>query len=484
MSDTQHKKTGIRQQLRGCKSVGELVRLVSEQTFERCAFFLLSFLIIIPILIIPFYLGMSDANFSLLSPDEPAYSNVSLNISGIFFAMYDIVGNLGLLLAVFFLIHKFVLREPLHLKKQPWLIALLAVLIISVIATLTAHDTMFALRGSSYRHDGLYTYFHLAAAFCCAYMLKDNRLRLHLIELFSLAVSVTCIITFLQMAKLSFILKKFQPDFASVFHNINHFGYYLVMGISASMILMLLENSRKKQIVVALLVIIQLIALVKNDTFGAYLAVLTICIIIPVLLFFVRRKFQFTTLLPLGMLLTITFIVGPELLIGNYMQLYNDAENLTDASGSGRWILWKITVHAILERPFLGYGPEGMAWIFESKGVNNDRPHNEILQYAASIGIPGLLCYLSALVLLLRKFWKQRRQSDCIVLAAVCAVIAYFGSSLLGNTMYYTSPYFFMLLGIAAGSAHPLAIPAPLAIPVPLVIPAPHVIPAKAGISE
>jgi O-antigen ligase len=165
----------------------------------------------------------------------------------------------------------------------------------------------------------------------------------------------------------------------------------------------------------------------------------------------VKKKFSWTYLLPFVMVLGITVVTASDYFAGTFTQLYTDTSNLTDHSGSGRWLLWKTTLEAIAEKPLLGYGPEGMAWVFEARGVSNDRPHNEILQYAASIGIPGLLCYLAALILLWRKFWQQRKQAGLVLLTAVCAVIAYFVSSLVGNTMFYTTPFFFMFLGLVAG---------------------------------
>jgi O-antigen ligase len=215
---------------------------------------------------------------------------------------------------------------------------------------------------------------------------------------------------------------------------------------------MLLHTSKKKRIGAGILAAIQIYTLVLNNTFGCYLAVLFICIFIPILFRLANIKFSVLHLLPLFMLIAITLFTNPEFIGTNFTQLANDTDNLTDASGSGRWILWKTTFEAILEKPLLGYGPEGMAWVFDAQGLNNDRPHNELLQYAASLGIPGLLCYLSALVLLWRKFWKARKQADLVLLTAACTVVAYFISSLVGNTMFYTTPYYFMFLGLVAGS--------------------------------
>ncbi|MDR0876145.1 MAG: O-antigen ligase family protein [Clostridiales Family XIII bacterium] len=451
MQTQQGKLSSLRQRLDECQSAGDLMRLATQQTFDRCAFALLCFLTFIPVLIIPFYLFTDNANFMLTSANEPAFSNISMNISVQFFAMFDIAGNLSLILLVLYLIHEAVLRRPLNLKMQPWLIALIGVLIFSVIATLAAFDVGFAWRGSSYRHDGLYTYLHIAGAFGCAFMLKSKALKLCLLKLFCLSVSITCSISFFQLFEVQLILEKFTSSRASVFYQFNHFAYFLVMGITVSLLLMLLDTSKKTRIIAGVLAAIQIFTLANNNTFGGFLAVLAVSIFLPFFLTSVKKKFSVTYLLPVVMVLAITFASSLGSFLVNIEQLYRDSDNLTDNSGSGRWIMWKTAFWAITERPIIGYGPEGVAWVFESHGLTNDRPHNEVLQYAASIGIPGLICYLSALILLFRRFWQRRKYSDPVLLTAACVVIAYFVSSLVGNTMYYTTPFFFMFLGLVAG---------------------------------
>lgn len=78
----------------------------------------------------------------------------------------------------------------------------------------------------------------------------------------------------------------------------------------------------------------------------------------------------------------------------------------------------------------------------------SDRPHNEYLQYAVYFGIPGVLMYLTALVSLFVRCVRdvKRLSSACLVLG--CMVFSYCASAFVGNSMYYTTVYFVMILAL------------------------------------
>ena len=53
------------------------------------------------------------------------------------------------------------------LINHPWNVALLAMLLWSLFATLFADDKMLAFYGTSYRNDGFFTYCIYATIYCC-----------------------------------------------------------------------------------------------------------------------------------------------------------------------------------------------------------------------------------------------------------------------------------------------------------------------------
>ena len=102
---------------------------------------------------------------------------------------------------------------------------------------------------------------------------------------------------------------------------------------------------------------------------------------------------------------------------------------------------------AIKERPLLGYGPDSDVIAL----TGTDRPHNEFIQHALFLGIPALIMYIAALVTLFLHQIKHLRKLNYTVLIAAGVVIGYLAGSITGNTMFYTTYYFFMMLGFAAG---------------------------------
>ena len=76
------------------------------------------------------------------------------------------------------------------------------------------------------------------------------------------------------------------------------------------------------------------------------------------------------------------------------------------------------------------------------------RIDNEFMQYAIFLGIPGALLYLMGLVLLAWNRIKNLKYLSYSVLIAAGCVFGYLFSSCLGNSMFYTAPYFWIFLGM------------------------------------
>ena len=80
-------------------------------------------------------------------------------------------------------------------------------------------------------------------------------------------------------------------------------------------------------------------------------------------------------------------------------------------------------------------------------GIDQDRPHNLLIYLACVSGIPGMVLYVTAVGIIvirgIKKIFNNERQGVIYLMI----VITYLISSMFGNSMYYTSPYFFIFLG-------------------------------------
>ena len=84
---------------------------------------------------------------------------------------------------------------------------------------------------------------------------------------------------------------------------------------------------------------------------------------------------------------------------------------------------------------------------------DNNRPHNAFLQTGVFLGIPAMLAYLAALILLAWKQWKRLKALRTSTLIAAGGTVTYLISSFFGVPMFYTTPYLFLCLGMTADQA-------------------------------
>ena len=140
-------------------------------------------------------------------------------------------------------------------------------------------------------------------------------------------------------------------------------------------------------------------------------------------------------------------------LFQNFTELFSDvgkiASGAEDArrAGTNRWGIVSATVRYISERPLLGFGVEGIGKRLLSD-VHTDRPHCEYLQYAAFFGIPAAVSYVLGILHVYLNGLRHRFSLSLCQKAALIAAFGYLASAAFGNTMYYTAPYLFLMLGI------------------------------------
>lgn len=130
--------------------------------------------------------------------------------------------------------------------------------------------------------------------------------------------------------------------------------------------------------------------------------------------------------------------------------IFRREEDLSEV-GTGRGKLWAIGIKMIADNPILGVGPGNISDRYFQLTGKATKPHNEFIEYAVTLGIPGLLFYVLALFMYLKEFFIKRKDASLLVLGLLCVTIAYLVSSLIGVIMYHTMAFFFMFLGLSVG---------------------------------
>ena len=171
-----------------------------------------------------------------------------------------------------------------------------------------------------------------------------------------------------------------------------------------------------------------------------------------------NTKFSKTKCLTPLMLFIILTISSSQIVSNNFQILSTDVKNiaaensLAKNAGSKRWELWTNGLDLLKNRPIFGYGPENLGNQYLALGIDQDRPHNEYLQHALFLGIPAFALYLAAIFMFLNNWLKSLRNSSNTTFICGLAIIAYLFSAFFGNTMFYTTIYFFLLLGCISQS--------------------------------
>jgi O-antigen ligase len=167
-----------------------------------------------------------------------------------------------------------------------------------------------------------------------------------------------------------------------------------------------------------------------------------------------------------GILVIVGFVVVVNLFGQNWKSTFLERlkfQGQYTVSAETRLELWPAVTRQILARPLLGYGPETFALTFPNfapknintsplKGAYPDRAHNEILDMAVQIGIPGLMAYLGFLILFFviatKKIINDKSQSSWYYLGLLSGILALFVSNQFGFSVTTLWVYFFLFVAV------------------------------------
>lgn len=445
----------LNQDLAQIKTIGQLLDYISESKISFFAQILLIIWGISPLLVLL---------FSISLPHGDMFTQISNQNSLAIFWQTILwqTGYCGLFIGLV-LIGKSLLEKKKnnispndYIKTHLFPLMLGLMLLWSILATVFAENPTLALQGHTYRKDGLLAYFAYAGLFCCGMALFQKK---HILRVIKVITATAAILSIVTIINLEMINQLFHIDArTSVFHNSNHYGYYLCVTLGLALLL-ILNSKQKIPFVSYILFVIITAALVINRSIGPYLGVWAGMIVCIVIYTFIRkeRTFKIRSITSAILLLLVSIIVntttahlGSDLygLLQDGREIFYGTE-LAARAGSGRWRLWVNAVSFIGEKPLFGYGPDNLGERYAALGIGIDRPHNELLQFAASLGIPAMVFYITALAVQLKNFWINRYKLSAASIGLFSALFAYLVSSMFGNTMYYTSPFFFLLLGMS-----------------------------------
>lgn len=445
--------------IRRMKTVSELLDYIPHKALENVSYALLCILCALPLFSI-----LNCAIFGERTNDSDlVFATMTYQYD--WACLVEIIGLLGIIAGIVAL-SKSVLENSRSgnnvqdfLRAHSVQLLLAALLLWSTISCALSDNMEKSLLGDGYRQEGLMMYFSYYGIFILSYLLGSEKYRKNIISLIPLlALPIAAGINF-ENEWLRTILNYQNAEHANPFMNINHAGYYLCVAIMCSAACFVMAQKKCKALLLWSTAFVFLsAALLINSSLGPYLAViagLVIMLIIGLLL----RKNIWKRVVIIGILFAVVtgvYILSTNRLSKDTERLKGDITAIAENdeakevhAGSGRWPLWTAAVEFAREKPVFGFGPDNLREQYAARNLKMDRPHCVPLQIAASLGIPALIFYLLALTVYIVLLFKKGRRATVFDVMLFSIGSAYFVSSLVGNSMFYTTPYFCLIWGMA-----------------------------------
>ncbi len=134
--------------------------------------------------------------------------------------------------------------------------------------------------------------------------------------------------------------------------------------------------------------------------------------------------------------------------------------SIKSALEDSRFSAWVISLEAIKERPLLGYGPENFSIAFDKHydpllpyinkdwGSWYDKAHNFLFDIAVTVGIPGLIIFISLFAVLFWKLQRVKYSLNNIVAHGIQATfLAYFANNIFAFDTFSSYLILFLLIG-------------------------------------
>lgn len=367
-----------------------------------------------------------------------------------------IVGTASIVLFIarFFLLgNKINVRA--FLKDNIPITLFLAFALVMILTTLINGHFDITLFGDLYRNEGLFGFLSYIVYFILFIM--NNNLSHKKIWMYTFVAS-SALLELIVIYE-CYAFGTYDTNF--VFRHYNHFGYYLVVAIGVNAMLIITSEKMWQKLLFSVSYFAAVLALIVNDTFGCQLAAVAGLVFICIMYSIAKSRFKAITLVPLVLLIftyALAFVTSERmsnLISDNALQIVNDIhaifygrEEAEFSTGVSRMILWGLGIDYICEKPFIGHGADVTGRHMFIVSGDSDRCHCEYMNYAISFGIPAMLLYISAVFSVYLRGLRARKKLTDLNLIGLGAAMFYLVSAVVGNTMYYTAPFLFILLGM------------------------------------
>lgn len=324
-------------------------------------------------------------------------------------------------------------REPAYRPQRSWILwAVLALVVISTLATIFSINPYRSFWSNYERMGGLVSYLHLLAYFLVMGAMFKTEKIWH--WFFNTSVIASSIVCFYGLTQLS------SGRIEATLGNAAYLGGYLLLNIFLTLFLLVKNWSTFwTRWIYGLAVLLQLFILYRTSTRGAMLGLLaglSVSAIYLVVRRWSNRKIRNRALVLISIMV---LLVGGFLLAKNSSFVRSSAVlsrfadiSLKDATTDSRLTLWQMSLKGFTEHPILGWGAENYDTVFakyyEAKLWRQepwfDRSHNIFLDWLIDAGALGLLAYLALFATALYYLWRGNSSHDVLNQAIFTGLLA------------------------------------------------------------
>lgn len=398
-----------------------------------------------------------------------AYKIGVIDVGELMMGYYDMYLSFIPLVMVLFFMNSTILfikekKELISGHLLPWIILIVWILICTIVNGNYERlyigkfvDETSITYGNSFL---LYFVYFIVCFFTASMIFKEKARKLIIVAFFIVADILFLIVIAYQTGV---IPKTNLPShvigqYSSVFGNKNHSAYFQTIVILLSGTLLTFKPFKISSLFYLFTFILNTAVLSLNHTFGCFLASLGGLLFLIIMRAVIDRRLSFLSVGVLVLFILVSMIVNAVTggVTENFLQLFLDLFHIfsgseeADAAGTNRWGLWKTVFGYMQEQPrsfVFGFGIEGYSLRLLSDG-GYAKVHNEFIEIVSFFGIPGLVLYLTGLMKVF--FHGLRHKNDLTpgMVAALAAAFGYLFSSFFGVSMFYTSPFLFIVLGL------------------------------------
>jgi len=357
-----------------------------------------------------------------------------------FMQLKNLVFRVLVLILVFLTVWLIIERGYIKGKNNYVLYALTGLFLISVLASWLGVNPAHSFWSNYERMDGLINFgFFLSYFFI---LIQVFETRTEWIWLLRASVAGAFIVAFNGVLQISGVHNNWisggsDVRIAATIGNAAFFAAYMMFNLFFTIILAYLEQIKWQRIIYIILGLLFLSMIYYSETRGPVVGLVASIFIFSALYWFRATKKQKTILASISILI---ILFGGLLYsqrnsdwIKNF-GIFNRIANISlqDATTIDRLLVWKLSWQSFLQKPILGYGLENYKYGF-NKFYNPDiheqwfdRSHNVIFDYLNTVGILGLLSYLTVLALVIYYFWKFRKADYILGILFIGLIVAYF----------------------------------------------------------